>query len=369
MRVRHVLTAATTAILCLIGSATCWSKLVISGNNDQFLPAESLPALAITIAGGSETIHLSLAMTGDYQVVLLRDTILDDITNVASIFPDKGRADGRFHVMDFTLAELQQLSLRTAEPIQSPSAAATPPFPGIAIATLEEALGVIKTMEFNRGSSIGIVAEIKKSWQYLHEQKDISKTVIDLFQQFGYSSQTSNLILASYDPEELKRIHDSLMPAAGIDLKLLQLTEDNTGQQTQRFELGRWQPYSYDWIFTKFGIKAVSGYADMIAIKPEFLVSPTGDLLRQDYVEDIHILGMQIIVNPFDPLTESYLLETSSVESLAETLLFTAGADGLITHLDQEIRDFLNRRTNQDPTQRKTTIELLLENVKKQQNN
>ena len=369
MRVRHVLTVATAAILCLFISTTSWAKLVISGNNDQFLPAESLPALAITLSHGGDIIHLKLAMTGDDHVVLLRDTILDDITNVASVFPDKARTDGHFHVMDLTLAELQQLSLRTAEPIQSFSSAATPPFPGIAIATLEEALGVIKTMEFNRGSSIGIVAEIKKSWQYLHEQKDISRTVINVFQQYGYSSQTSNLILASYDPEELKRIHDSLMPAAGIDLKLLQLTEDNTGHQTRRFELGRWQPYSYDWIFTKFGIKAVSGYADMIAIKPEFLLGPNGDLLRQDYVEDIHILGMQIIVNPFDPLAESYLLETSSVESLAETLLFTAGADGLITHFDQEIKDFLERRKNQDPSQRKTTIELLLENVKKQQNN
>ena len=359
-----------TAILAstiLFFAEPCWSKMIITRSTDQYLPGDSLPALAIALAQGAENVHLSLVMTADNQVVILSDTILNEITNAALIFPDKVRENGQFHAMDFTFEEMTQLSLLTPEPLRSPTASLPPPH--LPIATLGQALGMIRIMESKLDIRVGIVGEIRKSWQYLHERKDLSAAVISVFKEYGYTSADGSLILASYDPEELQRVHDSLLPAAGIDAQILQLTEDNSGQQTKRFERTRWIAYNYDWLFTKFGLKAVSGYADFIGIKPSFLRDVYGDLLNQEYVEDVHILGMKLLVHPLEMQSESSADTLLSFEQILESLLFTAGADGLITSDDRLTREFIHKRTQENKAGKKTTIELLLENVKKQQTN
>jgi len=358
-------------LLTVAGSGQSWAKMIIARSSNEFLPASSLSALAITIARGAEIVHLDLAMSADEKIILLGDTALDKLTNGAELFPEKRRADGSFHVMDFTLAELQQLSLTSpaasAEIVQPTSTS----LPQIRIATLADAFNLIKTIENNLGRKIKIIAEIKKSWQYQHESRDISRTVVELCRTHGYASRDSGLYLASYDPEELQRIDKELFAELGVELKIFQLIEKNSGTETRRMERGRWLNYNYDWVYTKFGLKAVSTYADLISLRPDFLVSQTGDLLHQEYIEDAHILGLKIITYPIDQLAESLPPFVSSFDSLLEVCLFTAGADGLITEKDQFVREFINRQrgnaSNGNTT--KTTIELLLENVKQQQNN
>jgi len=369
------ITAVVTSFLILIAApGQCWAKMVIARSNDHFLPGSSLPALAITIAQGAEIVHLSLAMSADNQVIILSDTVINEITNAAELFPDKVRQDGSYLVMDFTLEELQQLSLVNTPQLTSSTEtprAGIPPLPQIRIATLSDAFNLIKTMQYNLGRRIEIVGEIKKSWQYLHENRDISKAVIDTCRQHGYTTHDSGLFIASYDPEELQRIHDELFAEAGIDLKIFQLIEENSGKETQHFELGRWLNYNYDWLYTKFGLKAVSAYADMISLSHDFLISNSGDLLHQEYVEDAHILGLKIIVNPVDQVADELPDFATSFESFLELCLFTAGTDGLITERDVFIREFMENQLpdNSSGKKNKTTIELLLENVKKQQQN
>ncbi len=375
MRTVSFITAVVTSFLIfLAASGQCWAKMVIARSNDHFLSGSSLPALAITIAQGAEIVHLNLAMSADNQVIILSDTVINEITNAAELFPDKVRQDGSYLVMDFTLEELQQLSLVNSPQVTSstetPRADLTP-LPQIRIATLSDALNLIKTMQNNLGRRIEIIGEIKKSWQYLHENRDISKAVIDTCRQHGYATHDSGLYIASYDPEELQRIHDELFAEAGVDLKIFQLIEENSGKETQHFELGRWLNYNYDWLYTKFGLKAVSAYADMISLSHDFLISDTGDLLHQEYVEDAHILGLKIIVNPVDQVADELPDFATSFESFLELCLFTAGTDGLITERDVFMREFMENQLpdNSSGKKNKTTIELLLENVKRQQQN
>ena len=156
-----------------------------------------------------------------------------------------------------------------------------------------------------------------------------------------------------------------------IDLKILQLTEEKSGTETRRFERGRWLPYDYDWLYTKFGLKAASGYADMIMLMPDFLVGTSGDLLNQQYIEDAHLLGMTVLVQTLDHYAESLPSFSATFASLVELYLFTAGADGLITEKDALIREMLESRSAEKDSggKNKTTIELLLENLKNQQQN
>lgn len=346
--------------------------MVIAKSSDHFLPSASLPALAITIAQGAEIVHLTLAMSADNQIIILGDTVLNEITNAAELFPDRSRKDGSYQVMDFTLEELQRLSLAPTPEITPDTAPSDlAPLPQIRITTLNDALDLVKMMQHNLGRRIEIIAEIKKSWQYKHENRDISRAVIDICRQHGYTTGDSGLSIASYDPEELQRIHDELFAESAVDLKIFQLIEENSGVETQRFERGRWLHYNYDWLYTKFGVKAVSAYADMISLRPDFLVSGTGDLLHQEYVEDAHILGLKIIIHPIDYLAESLPAFSANLESYLEFCLFTAGADGLITEKDLTMREFIKKQSPQGSHDKeiKTTIELLLENIKRQQQN
>ena len=78
---------------------------------------------------------------------------------------------------------------------------------------------------------------------------------------------------------------------------------------------------------------------------------------------------MKLLVHPLEMQSESSADTLLSFEQTLESLLFTAGADGVITSDDGLTRDFIFKRTQDNKAGKKTTIELLLENVKKQQTN
>ena len=359
-------TIAAAVLMVAITVSQGWAKMIIAQSSSRFLPGSSLPALAITVSAGAESVYLKLAMTADNQVVVLEDTAINEITNAAEIFPGKIRPDGSYHVMDFTLDELHQLSLFRDD------SSGLFPSPKIGISTLDEALDVVRAMQHNLGRRIEVIGEIKKSWQYRHEDRDISRTVVDICRQYGYTAADSGFIIASYDPEELQRIHEELFSQAKVDLKILQLVEGNNGTETRRFELGKWLPYNYDWLYTKFGLKAASSYADMVALMPGYLVSESGDLLNQQYIEDAHLLGINVILQSIDHFAEPLPAFAASFESLVDLYLFTTGADGMITAKDQLVRGILANRSKENSSSEgtaKTTIEILLENLKKQQNN
>ena len=356
---------AAAAIFVMMPAVQGWAKMIIARSSNHILPGSSLPALAITISRGAESVYLTLAMSADDQVVLLEDTSIKDITNAAEVFPEKIREDGSYQVMDFTLAELRRLSLF------HPAPAELSPAPQVTISTFVEALDLVRAMQYRLGRKIEIIGEIKKSWQYQHENRDISRAVLDICRQYGYTTADSGFTVASFDPEELQRIHEDLFEQEKIDLKILQLTEERSGTETRRFERGRWLPYDYDWLYTKFGLKAASAYADMILLMPDFLVGQSGDLLNQQYIEDAHILGMTVLIQSLDQYAESLPAFSTTFESLVELYLFTAGADGLVTSRDALIREMLERRSPDMSSggKNKNTIELLLENLKNQQQN
>ena len=49
-------------------------------------------------------------MTKDDHLVVVHDHFLDRVSDVAAKFPDRARKDGRYYVIDFTLAEIKSLN-------------------------------------------------------------------------------------------------------------------------------------------------------------------------------------------------------------------------------------------------------------------
>jgi len=356
--------------LPLLQTTVCSAKLIISDSIVGLLPKNSTPAVAITIDQGANTLHLELVMTGDNHVLVLGDTILNNVTDVAELFPDRIRADGTFQTLDFTLEEIQKLSLRPfSNTLSTPSDESLPFRTTIRIPTLSEILSLIALMEQSYQRPIGIVAELKKDWIHRHEGKDLVQAVLTNLEDSKFPGNRQ-LFLASYDPETLQKVHDLLaLSETARSVALIQLIDHNEGSETMRFERGKWYPYNYDWMFTRFGLKSLSTYASVIGLRPETLVSEEGSPGRQEYLEDAHLLDLQIICHSFDPLMDNLPLFVRDQKELIEYFLFTREIDGLITGNSVQVRRTIERYLEEQAgkeTTGKTSIEILLENIKKE---
>ena len=263
-------------------------------------------------------------------------------------------------MMSFRLLRLKLPSARPGNP-----RAGRYPLPHFHIPSFADILGLLRIMEAEGNKSVTLVAEIKKSWFHQQEGKDTSRATLKVLEQFGFTAPEDGFFIASYDPEELQRIHDTLFPATGIKTKLLQLIGSNDGLETLRFERGRWLPYNYDWMATKFGLKAVSAYADAIGLLPEIFVDETGAAKQPHYLEDARLLGLQIFVYPVDHLLQELVGYADTAEELVNHFLFSLDLDGLLTSRTNLFRTVLANRSKEHAStdDQPQSIEQLIENM------
>ena len=124
-----------------------------------YLPEHTLGAKTLAYGLGADYLEQDVVATRDSELVVLHDLTLNDVTDVAQRFPDRTRNDGLHYVVDFTLAELKQLTLFERR-IAGRDA---PKYPGRfpagvgagSIATLEEELRLIQGLNRSTGSAAG----------------------------------------------------------------------------------------------------------------------------------------------------------------------------------------------------------------------
>jgi len=172
------------------------------------------------------------------------------------------RADGRYYAIDFTLAEIKQLSMTEGFSVKNGKTVANFPdrFPiwksSFKVSTLQEEIELIQGLNKSLGYNIGLYPEIKAPWFHRHEGKDISKAVLKVLKDYGYTDKNDNIYLQTFDFNELKRIHDKLEPKLKMDLKLIQLIAETSWNETMEYDKkGQAVPYSYDWMFQPNAMK------------------------------------------------------------------------------------------------------------------
>jgi glycerophosphoryl diester phosphodiesterase len=316
-------------------SAQAGEKIVIAHRAASgYLMEHNLPSVALAVGMGSDYIEQDLVMTKDDQVIVLHDPTLARVTNVAEVFPGRNRADGKFYALDFTLAEIKRLRLR--EPYSNIGNGQgrfpdTGPNLQLSIPTFKEELELIRGLEKTMRRGIGIYPEIKQPWLHRKEGKDISLAVLKILREYGYTTKIDKIFVQCFDPDELKRIHDELFPALGMNLKLTQLIDDNNGDETKTLEWGEWVNYNYDWILSKSGLRAASAYISGIGMDKSMLVDGAGNLLRPTLIDDAHQLGLVVHPYTFRREKESLPPYAASFEELLEFFYFKVGVDGVFT--------------------------------------
>ena len=76
------------------------------------VPEHTLPAKALAYAMGADYLEQDVVATRDGELVVLHDIYLDRVSDIAARFADRARADGRFYVRDFDLAEIKTLKVK-----------------------------------------------------------------------------------------------------------------------------------------------------------------------------------------------------------------------------------------------------------------
>lgn len=179
-----------------------------------YLPEHTLAAKALACAQGADFVEQDVVMTKDGVPVVLHDTTLDGVSDVAARFPGRSRDDGRHHVTDFTLAELRTLSL--SERVDPATGAQTYPerFPAgtgrFGIVSLEEELEFVAGLARSTGRTIGIYPEIKAPAWHRAEGHDLAAAVVAILRRHGYARREDPCVLQCFDADEVARLRREL---------------------------------------------------------------------------------------------------------------------------------------------------------------
>ncbi|WP_088889379.1 alkaline phosphatase [Leptolyngbya ohadii] len=228
-------------------------------------PEHTLAAYELAIQQGADFIEPDLVATKDGVLIArhenaiaivrtdaagnpLRDAngkflIQEETTNVAEKpeFADRlttkvidgVRYTGWF-TEDFTLAEIKQLKARERIPqIRGGNTQFNDQFD---VPTLTEIIDLVKRVEAETGKKIGIYPETKHPTYFASEgtrldgekiNVDLSETLIDTLVDAEFTDP-SRIFIQSFEVGNLKTLNDQIMPAAGVDIPLVQLI-NNTG--------------------------------------------------------------------------------------------------------------------------------------------
>ncbi len=350
---KKILTLSLLSLAC--SASVSANPLVIAHRGASgYLPEHTLAAKALAYGMKPDYIEQDVVMTKDDQLVVLHDHYLDRVTDVAERFPGRARADGRYYAIDFTLAEIKSLRVTEGFNIDDKGnkvAGFPDRFPmwksTFTVPTFAEEIELIQGLNKSLGYDIGIYPEIKAPWFHRHEGKDISKAVLNVLKQYGYDSKEDKVYLQCFDANELKRIHDELLPSMKMDLNLVQLMAYTDWNETMTYQGEQATPYSYDWMFEPGGMKKVAQYADGIGPWKPMLVddkSTKDNIIIKPLMGEAKAAGL--VVHPYTFRADKGRIApyAENFDGMLDVFYNQVKVDGLFTDFPDKAVSFLNHQ-------------------------
>ena len=288
-----------------------------------YLPEHSLPTKAVAHIQGADFVEQDLVLTKDGVPIVLHDIHLDTITDVARKFPERQRPDGRFYAIDFTLAEIRQLTAtqRFDPKTHQPAYAGRFPLGGYSyhLHTFEEEILFLEGLTISTGRTAGLYTEIKQPTFHRREGQDIVRIVADILQRHGYGTRKDEACwIQCFEETALRRLRTEL----GWNGKLMMI-------------LGGKKPGAdgtdYDALSRPAGMKRVATFADAIGPGIGRVVTwdKSGQLHVSAFTHDAHAAGLQVHwgVVRRDDLPDN----CPSLDALHAALFEAAGSEGGFT--------------------------------------
>ena len=273
-------------------------------------------------AMGANFLEQDIVLSSDDVPVVLHDTQIDTVTDVAKQFPDRKRADGRYYALDFTLAELKQLRVTERFHVKTGKPYYPKRFPSgtghFEIVTLEEELEFIAGLNHSTGRTVGIYPEIKQPNWHRKQGHDISSIVLPILERFGYRSKDDPCWLQCFELTEVKRIRAEL----GWQGRLVMLLSGGgKGKDGTDFPHLR----------TAAGLAELAPIVDAIGPSIDSIV--TGKSPKDRQISDLvkHAHAANLAVHPYTLRVDGLPKTVSSADDLMNLLFLDAGVDGLFT--------------------------------------
>ncbi|WP_338665727.1 glycerophosphodiester phosphodiesterase family protein [Pararoseomonas sp. SCSIO 73927] len=205
-------------------------------------PEHTLEAYREAIRLGAKVIEPDLVLTKDGVLVDRHEPMLGGTTDVADRpeFADRrttkvleGETVTDWFVEDFTLAELKTLYARERIPQLRPDNAEFND--QFRIPTLQEVIDLVKQVEAETGVKISIIPETKHPTYFEYNGVyadgtrigvDTSQVLVDTLVENGFTDPT-RVSIQSFEIANLIELQTVIMPAAGIDVPLVQLMYNN----------------------------------------------------------------------------------------------------------------------------------------------
>lgn len=216
-RPEHTLAAYKKAIAD--GADFIEPDLVVT--QDGVLIARHEPMLGVVQLNADGTIRRDangnpvLNTTDTSTDVYLRPEFVDRLT----VKRLDGNLVGGWFAEDFTLAEVKQLNAIERLPALRSTAFDND---GLQVPTLAEVIALVKEVEADTGRKIGIYPETKHPTFFQDQGYNTSQLLVNTLQAENFTDP-SRIFIQSFEVFNLKALNDAIMPAAGIDIPLIQL--------------------------------------------------------------------------------------------------------------------------------------------------
>jgi glycerophosphoryl diester phosphodiesterase len=330
-------------------------------------PEHTLEAYKLAIAQGADFIEPDLVVTKD-GVLLARhepmlavvqlnadggspvlnttDTSTDiylrpEFANRLTVKNLDGRLVGGWFAEDLTLAEVKSLNAIERLPALRSTAFDKD---GLKVPTLAEVIDLVQQVEKETGRKIGIYPETKHPTFFEQQGFNTSQILVNTLVDKKFTDP-SRVFIQSFEVSNLKALNDTLMPAAKIDIPLVQLF--GGGGSPYDFVV-KGDTRTYNDLSTPAGLAEIATYAAGIGPNKQRIVPLT--------TVDRNADG-----RPDDLNGDGAISDGDRITGTPTTLIQDAHKAGLLVHL-YTLRNesfFLPSSYNGDPTQEyKQFIEL-----------
>ncbi len=298
-----------------------------------YLPEHTLEAKALAIGMGADYVEQDVVLTKDDVPIITHDIFLEEVSDIATIFTGRARADGHYYAIDFTIAELR--TLRRHERVNADGSMVFPgrfpaATPGSAIVTLSEEINFVQGINKSTGRDIGLYTEVKFPAWHREQGKDITRIVLDSLRSHGYSKRSDKVFFQCFDAGELRRVRTELKS----DLKLIQLIGENSWHESST---------DYEAMMTEAGIAAVASYADGIGPEITQLVEwPTaGGKVR---IKPLGALAKAhgLLMHPYTLRIDSLPPNAPSTAAVLDALFKRVKVDGLFSDFPDVVVRYRN---------------------------
>lgn len=333
------------------------------------LPEHTLEAYALAIEQGADFIEPDLVATKDGVLVARHENaiailgpdsdnpgnfvVVEATTDVAERpeFRDRlttkiidGRPITGWFTEDFTLEELKTLNARESLPELRNT-----DFDDLyKVPTLAEIIDLVNQVEAETGQEIGIYPETKHPTFFAEEgvllgtteniNLSLGELLIDTLVENDFTD-SDRVFIQSFEVGNLQELNDTIMPAAGVDLPLVQLL--GGGGAPYDFIVSG-DDRTYADLATPQGLAEIATYAEGVGPSKRLIVptNENGNLLDPtSLVEDAHDVGL--LVHPYTFRDEDVFLapDYDTPEDEYEQFI-SLGVDGFFTDFP-ETGDFV----------------------------